>query len=500
MEKRLILAMAISMFILFLWSALFPQPRQPAVSVISRQPQAPVANLITPSPSSEEIPSSEYKFVLPKREIVFLEPQASIKEVIFKDYQGYKYSLKNAFFLQDKGLRFQRTQATTNKITYIYQDKEKMIIKDFLFHNSNYSLDLEIEIQNLSPATLNFQIPLLVGTLDFKGDQNRVRFQDVSVSQEDKSLRFNGHKDVSFEHLISLAIRDKYFCLLVEPLSKYTGFIKRISNQESSVGLIPPEIKLEPGKKIQEKFRIYLGPQDLHLISQIKPDWTFVVHYGSFDFISNLFLQLLEIFYRLVHNWGMAIIILSLTIYFLLFPITLRQMRSLKEMQVLQPKIEELRKIYKDNAQKLNKEIMQLYQEHKVNPFGGCLPLILQIPIFFALYQTLLRSIALKGANFLWIKDLSEPDRLFLLPFSLPLLGNEINLLPIIMCLGMFLQQRLSLAGTRQTAPEQQRLMTIFMPLLFGLIFYRLPAGLVLYWLANSLLMLIYQLRINRIK
>lgn len=500
MEKRLILAMTISLLILLLWSVLFPPSRQPAVPLASRQHQAQVVNLITPSPPTEELPSSEYKFSLEKREITFLEPQASIKEVIFKDYQDYKYPLKNAFLLQDKGLRFQRVGAAANKVTYIHRDEEKKIVKDFLFHNSNYSLDLEIEIQNLSSAPLSFQTSLLAGTLDFKADQNQARFQDVSVIQADKSLRFNGHKDVSLEQVTSLAIRDKYFSLIVQPISKYAGFIKKISNAESNVGLISPEIQLEPGKKIQEKFRIYLGPQDLHLISPINPDWTFVLHYGSFDFISNLLWQLLEIFYRLVHNWGVAIIILSLAIYFLLFPITLKQMRSLKEMQALQPKIEELRKIYKDNAQKLNKEIMQLYREHKVNPFGGCLPLVLQMPIFFALYQTLLRSIALKGANFLWIKDLSEPDRLFLLPFSLPIVANEINILPIVMCLGMFLQQKLSLVGTSKTAPEQQKLMTVLMPLMFGLIFYRLPAGLVLYWLVNSLLMLIYQFRINRLK
>ena len=144
----------------------------------------------------------------------------------------------------------------------------------------------------------------------------------------------------------------------------------------------------------------------------------------------------------------------------------------MKEMQALQPKIEELRKAYKDNPQKLNKEIMQLYKEHKVNPFGGCLPLILQMPIFFALYQALMRSVALKGASFLWIKDLSEPDRLFLLPVSLPVLGNEINILPIVMTIGMFIQQKLSSSSSSGSTAEQQKMMLIIMPLMFGLIFY----------------------------
>jgi YidC/Oxa1 family membrane protein insertase len=175
-------------------------------------------------------------------------------------------------------------------------------------------------------------------------------------------------------------------------------------------------------------------------------------------------------------------------------------MRSMKEMQVLQPKIEELRKVYKDNPQKLNKEILELYREHKVNPFGGCLPLILQMPIFFALYQVLMRSVFLKGAHFLWIKDLSEPDRLFILSANLPILGNEINILPIIMTIGMFIQQKISMVATSPEAAEQQKIMLIILPLMFGFIFYKMPSGLVLYWFINSTLMLLYQFKIRRMR
>ena len=172
----------------------------------------------------------------------------------------------------------------------------------------------------------------------------------------------------------------------------------------------------------------------------------------------------------------------------------------MKDMQVLQPRIEELRKTYKDNPQKLNKEIMELYREHKVNPFGGCLPLVLQMPIFFGLYQGLMRSVALKGANFLWIKDLSEPDRLFVLTNSLPLLGKEINILPIIMAIGMFFQQKLSMVSTGGSSAEQQKMMMIIFPVMFGVIFYHMPSGLVLYWFINSLLMTAYQFHIRHSK
>lgn len=173
----------------------------------------------------------------------------------------------------------------------------------------------------------------------------------------------------------------------------------------------------------------------------------------------------------------------------------------MKEMQLLQPHIEELKCKLKDNPQKLNKEIMELYRQHKVNPFGGCLPLILQMPIFFALYQALMRSIVLKGATFMWIKDLSQPDRLFLFPATIPFIGNEFNLLPIVMAIGMFFQQKVSMSSaTVGSNAEQQKMMLILFPIMFGFIFYHMPAGLVLYWLTNSILTVAFQFKTKQIK
>jgi YidC/Oxa1 family membrane protein insertase len=298
-------------------------------------------------------------------------------------------------------------------------------------------------------------------------------------------------------------MRDRYFCAVIEPSGssdKYSAFIHRLSPASSQVGLQAQDLVLAPGQTSEQKFRIYLGPQELQIINRVKPEWTAVVHFGTFDLISQLLLQVLEFLQRLVHNWGWAVVLLSVLVYLLLFPLSLKQMRSMKEMQALQPHIDELRKKYKDNPQRMNKEIMELYREHKVNPFGGCLPLLLQLPIFFALYQAIMRSIALKGVQFLWIKDLSEPDRLVLLPVSLPLLGNELNILPILMAIGMFIQQKVSLRAATPAAAEQQKMMLILMPVLFGVIFYHMPAALVLYWFVNSTLMMLYQLRISRAK
>jgi YidC/Oxa1 family membrane protein insertase len=502
MEKRLVLAIALSLLILLTWSALVSKVYhldKQQVTYKSPAPVAiqPIADKFSQSTLLEPPASSLWKFSQEKYDLVFSESQAAIKEVVFKSYQNYPFPLKYGFLLTDPNLIFRKENITSQSVHFVYRDQDKQITKRFLC-KSDYNLELEVMVQNLSSQPLSLNLPLILGVLNFAGDPSLARLQDVTMAGEDKIMHLNPRKDVSVGRVKFLGLRDRYFCAIVEPaLDNYAGFIHKVNLKESEVGLSPEEFTLNPGQQMQRKFDIYLGPQELRQIMRIKPEWTAVMYYGVFDFIAHLLLQLLDFLYSLVHNWGIVIVILSLFIYIILFPLSLKQMRSMKQMQALQPRIEELRKLYKNNPQKLNSEIMGLYREYKVNPFSGCLPLILQIPIFFALYQVLIRSVALKGAKFLWIKDLSAPDRLFILPTSLPIIGNEINILPLLMTIGMFIQQKMSMATTSSGSAEQQKLMMILFPLMFGFIFYHMPSGLVLYWFINSTLMLFYQLRIS---
>jgi YidC/Oxa1 family membrane protein insertase len=171
-----------------------------------------------------------------------------------------------------------------------------------------------------------------------------------------------------------------------------------------------------------------------------------------------------------------------------LYPLSFKSLKSMRKLQELQPQIEHMRAQHKDNPQKLNKEIMDLYRRYKVNPMGGCLPMFLQMPIFIALYQTLMRAVELKGASFLWIKDLSLPDAAFSLPTKLPFIGSAINILPILMIGAMIIQQKMSQVKTSGAQTDQQKMMSTVMPVVFGFIFYSLPSGLVLYWLTNTLI------------
>lgn len=498
MEKRIILFAVLSSFVLIVWSYFMPKPL-PAPGVAT----SPAITEPLPKVSAEEkepLLGTLFSYFVDKYEIIFDENHAAVQEVIFKDYQSSKFLLTNGFLLENTA-GFKRNKVSSDSISFLYSDKDKAIIKQFFFHNNSYYIELEINIQNLSNKNLDIDLPLVLGTLNFEGDQNHVRFQDVVVSSGEKIFHPTPHKDQLINALNFVGIRDRYFCAILEQGSKnYIAFIKKTNSKKSKIGIEAKKILIKPGEKFQEKFKIYLGPQLVNYIAAVNPEWATMVNYGTFDIISQTLLKLLDIIFSLVRNWGLAIIILSVAIYFILFPLSIKQMRAMKEMQVLQPRIEGLRNIYKDNPQKLNKEIMELYREHKVSPLGGCLPLILQMPIFFALYQALMRSILLKGAKFLWIKDLSEPDKIFRMPFLLPFLGEEVNLLPILMMIGMFIQQKTSTVTSSGTSNEQQKIMLIVFPLMFGFIFYHMPAGLVLYWLVNSVLMLIYQIKITRLK
>ncbi|HTY45216.1 MAG TPA: membrane protein insertase YidC [Patescibacteria group bacterium] len=510
MEKRTIIAIAMSFLVIFGWSALVSRLRPPENTALrSVSLPKPSQPSIAPSPATSlpaavpeeapETPATTFIFPQDKGEPVFIEQLAIIKHTVFKKYQNYDFSLKSGFLLTDKNLLFKRQNSSSDTALFVHRDKDKQVIKRFIFHNSNYTIDLYIEVQNLSTKEIEFNPGIILGILDFSGDQVETRFKDITVVTSDKTIHNGAKKDAIFENIRFLGLRDHYFCNIIQPKSPgYSAFVRKINAQESEIGLSAKAITIQTGKTSVQEFRIYLGPQELKLINQINPEYTAVLYFGTFDFISHILIQILDWLYGIAHNWGWAIILFSICISLLLYPLSLQQMRSMKQMQVLQPKIEELRKIYKDNPQKLNKEMMDLYRIHKVNPLGGCLPLILQIPVFFALYQAMIRSISLKGAHFLWINDLSQPDRLFSFSAIGPI--KEINLLPILMTAIMFIQQKLSMTAVSATANEQQKIMTIIMPVMFLFIFYNMPAGLVLYWLVNSSIMLFNQFKINRLK
>jgi YidC/Oxa1 family membrane protein insertase len=244
---------------------------------------------------------------------------------------------------------------------------------------------------------------------------------------------------------------------------------------------------LKPGESFQRKGQVFLGPQDYFLLTSLNLKLENVVDFGFFGKISVYMLKLLRWFFSWAHNWGLAIIFLSVAVKLLLWLPTHHSYKSMyitqQKMKELQPKIESLKRKYSDDKAKLNQETTALYQTAGINPLGGCLPMVLQIPVFFALYSTLSHSIELRSASFIWLKDLTLKDPTFVLP--------------LLMGVSMIVQQRVSGQAAAQAA-GQQKFMMWFFPIILTVFSFQWPSGLLIYWVVTNLLSIVQQKVVNR--
>lgn len=240
---------------------------------------------------------------------------------------------------------------------------------------------------------------------------------------------------------------------------------------------LPPTATSTNGVERYE-FRYYAGPKELDRLAALGQGQEDVMNFGFWGVISVVLLRSMKFFYQVIPNYGVAIIIITVIIKLLFWPIQAKSIKSMKEMQKFQPLIKKLKEKYKDDPQRLNQEQMRLYKEHKINPFAGCLPMLVQIPVFFGLFAMLRSAIELRGAAFLWIKDLSLPDTIF------HVAGFPFNPLPLAMTAASFWQMKL----TPQTGDTQQQKMMLFMPLMMLFLFYNTSSGLVLYWTVQQFL------------
>ncbi len=373
------------------------------------------------------------------------------------------------------------------------------LIKTFSFHNTKHIIELEIAMRNMTGNVKKISYILDSGTAAASNGYLDSRYIGADLLAGGKVMRKRpSGKTMTDGIRVSgaptwVSTHDRYFSFVLKPEQKEEGAIIRSSTKKNIwVGITSGPILLEPGQAITRDYLLYAGPSDAGAILELGPTVNNVISYGFFHGVAKVLFKGLRIFYRITGNYGVSIILLSLTISLIMMPLTRKSLHSMKEMQKIQPETEQIRKAYKDNPQKMNKEIMGLYKKHKINPVGGCLPMLLQLPIFMSLYQVLLRSVALRGAHFLWIKNLAGPDAAFTIPQKLPIIGNNINVLPVLMAIAMWGQQKMSQGGGKEVS-EQQKMMATIMPVMFGFIFYNMPSGLVLYWFTNTLFMLLIQ-------
>jgi YidC/Oxa1 family membrane protein insertase len=514
MEKRLLTAIALSIFIMVAFQYFVVKPT-PRVNVETQKESVAAKALeVTPVVEQPELPEEkETQVTTDKYIITFSNIGGAIKSVKLKDYNAlnskeplelvrivnpkeYLFAMSDTLGGQVFDLTEYSVKVDGDTITYSLATKNYDIKKKYILRKSSYGIDLEISVNNnwVNPKDFAYSI---IGGAGFteKSEQDK-RLIEVTSKIDGKSFGFKRPK--IGERISNLgmvgweAIKNKYFSAVLKPFTQTrAGFYTEDSLGNLITGVDSEKIVIQSGASIQHKYSLYIGPSSIADLKNFGYGIEESVNYGIFGGISKALIVVLRLCHAVVRNWGLSIILLSVLLNLVLFPLTVKSFKSMQKMQELHPQMEKLKVQFKDQPEKLNKEIMELYKKYNINPFSGCLPILLQMPIFIALYQALMKSIELRGASFLWIRDLSSTEAIPL-PISFPIIGNSINILPFVMVAAMVIQQKISTASGGSAVSEeqkqQQKVMLIVMPIMFGFIFYNMPSGLVLYWVVNTLL------------
>ncbi len=337
----------------------------------------------------------------------------------------------------------------------------RKFVKELTFYPDSYKIDIKTELNGADLITL-------VGPDIKVNEAHSSRMGHIGpVVETDEGIERLDPKEIkgfiNFSNVKWAGEEDKYFLLAIKD-SQFVVSVENINGHTIVKGFIG-------------NGTFFGGPKEIKQLEALGIDKA--IDFGVFGFIAKPFLKFFLFLHHFIPNWGLVIIILTVIIKIILHPLTHKSFESMKKMQELAPKLEEIKNKYKDNPQKLNEEMMKLYREAGVNPMGGCFPMLLQIPVFFALYEIFLNAVELKGASFLWVNDLSMPDPTYIMP--------------ILMGASMILQQKL----TPTTNPQQEKIFMI-MAVVFTFLFAGFPAGLVLYWLTNNIITAIQNFIINR--
>ncbi|MGC1480568.1 MAG: membrane protein insertase YidC [Chthoniobacterales bacterium] len=337
---------------------------------------------------------------------------------------------------------------------------------------------------------------------DQEGDMESIDvnwFGGSSIPLVGISLRDPSPKYVqSGESIRWAAVTSQYFCTIITPSGETLGnqvFAERftVPNESGTTvhgmrgALGMPGFDLAPGEVRSETFQIYTGPKDLAIMRELGAGQEEVMNFGMFGFVSKFLLWAMNFFHGFLGSYAASIILLTLCIKTALWPLQNKATQSMKRMSLLSPKMTELREKYKDEPQKMNEELMKLYRDYGVNPFSGCLPMLVQIPIFFGFYSMLGSAIELRNSSFFWINDLSQPDTVARIG------GFPINLLPLLMAGTMVWQ----MAITPKTGDKNQQRMMMFMPVIFVVFAYNYASALSLYWTTQNLFSIV-QLYLTR--
>ncbi|MBS9880382.1 membrane protein insertase YidC [Vibrio sp. 665] len=365
--------------------------------------------------------------------------------------------------------------------------------KTYIFKRGSYALNVEYDVVNNSGnnATFGMYAHLRQNLMDDGGSITMPTYRGGAYSTEDTRYKKYSFDDMQDRNL-SLNLADgqgwaamiqHYFAAAWIPRNEPgTNLYTRVIGNLGDIGVRMPNKTIATGDQAKFEATLWVGPKLQDEMAEVAPNLDLVVDYGWLWFIAKPLHMLLSFIQSFVGNWGVAIICLTFIVRGAMYPLTKAQYTSMAKMRMLQPKLQAMRERIGDDRQRMSQEMMELYKKEKVNPLGGCLPLILQMPIFIALYWALMESVELRHSPFFgWIHDLSAQDPYYILP--------------LLMGASMFLIQKMS--PTTVTDPMQQKIMT-FMPVMFTFFFLFFPSGLVLYWLVSNIVTLIQQTMIYK--
>ncbi len=536
MEKRTILAIVLSLGVLLGFQYLFPPaPQQKPVSERSVSPLSERGeNRAEPSPAEESFDRNQApdslnestQTIVPQEKSETVTVQNALYRAEIETLGG---QLKN-FYLKEYRTDLAADSPDLNLVTVTgrgpyplsgaasikgqwYQDRRLLFelpedSRELEVTSSDNSLQLKAQLPSgeilikefiFQPESYVFEVDYSYIDRDgmiHKADAVKLNWSHVNKPDEKKQYVYSGvlgysdgeiykpskkEKKMRRQELMGplnwLGYTSKYFIAVLLPpdnvaIARTTGSIERSDATHLMTGLQVNQ---------NNRIRVYVGPKKGLLLQALGMNLEASIEYGWFGVIARPLVQCLHFFNKYVHNYGIAIIILTILIKLAFYPLSQKSYKSMGKMKAVQPKLAKLKEKFKDDKTRLNKEMMDLYRTHKVNPFGGCLPIVVQIPVFFALYRALMVAIELRHAPFFgWIMDLSAKDPYYITP--------------LIMGATMFLQQKM----TPTTGDAMQAKMMLFMPIIFTFMFLNFPAGLVLYWLVNNVLSIGQQYMVMR--
>ncbi|MBM4053876.1 MAG: membrane protein insertase YidC [Planctomycetes bacterium] len=394
------------------------------------------------------------------------------------------------------------------------------LIKTVSLPEGKYHVDMEIVLENNTDTEISLSYDIIASSMIMhEGEISTDIAGLVGVDMENDRIKLVRTAPKGFpaknesRGIVWMGSTNKYFAVILKPAS--SEWIASVNSQafdmqglpaegkaehgDFMVGLQTGRIHIAPHTSVRHGYLYFAGPKREEVLRQYNT-MDAIISYGWLNAISKLLLGFLNAVHHAIPNYGISIIVLTIIIKALLFPLTRKSQVSMFRMQQLQPLINQLKEKYKNNKQKIGQEQVLLFKKYGVNPMSGCLPMLLQIPVFFALFRTLQLSFEMRQAPFLfWINDLSMPDTFMYLPFTIPFLGNTLNILPIIMTGASFAQMKLTpkSPATDPQAQAQQKMMSL-MPIMFAFILYKMPSGLTLYWTTSTLFSIVESVFIRK--